>query len=65
MPKKTKSEKVPKQMQTLFDAITSRTNEVCKKNLNEEYAQLARQVTAALCRKRPSPLMGGRVNTWA
>lgn len=65
MPQKTKSEKVPKQMQSLFDAITSRTNEVCKKNLDEEYAQLARQVTAALCRKRPSPLMGSRVNTWA
>lgn len=65
MPKQTKSEKVPKQMQSLFDSITSCTNEVCKKKLNEEYAELARQVTAALCRKRPSPLVGSRVNTWA
>ncbi len=65
MPKKTISEKVPTKMKSLFDSITSSTNEVCKKNLNEEYAQLARQVTAALCRKRPSPLVGSRVNTWA
>lgn len=65
MPKKTKSEKVPKQMQSLFEAITSLTDDVSRKSLNEEYAQLARQVTAAMCRKRPSPLLRGRVNTWA
>ncbi len=64
MNKKTTSEKVPKQMQLFFDSITSCTDEMCKKNLNEEYAQLARQVTAALCRKLPSPLIKGRVKIW-
>ncbi|MCP4698301.1 MAG: hypothetical protein GY862_15820 [Gammaproteobacteria bacterium] len=49
---KTASEKVPKQMQKTFDAITTLTNAFCKKHLNEEYAQLSRQATAALCRKR-------------
>ncbi len=52
-------------MQATFDAITALTDQVCKQHLNEEYAQLARQATAALCRKRPSPLLSGYVNTWA
>ena len=59
------SERVPKSMQTKFDAITTLTDQVCQERLNEEYAQLARQVTAALCRKRPSPLANGRNNGWA
>jgi hypothetical protein len=33
--------------------------------LDEEYAQLARHATAALCRKRPSSLATGHHNTWA
>jgi hypothetical protein len=41
------------------------TDKFCKEHLNEEYAQLARKLTAALCRKRPSPLERGNVNTWA
>lgn len=60
-----KSEKVPKQMQSIFDAIVKLTDKVCKEHLNDEYGQLVCQATAALCRKRPSPLMTGYVNTWA
>ena len=60
-----KIRKVLNKTQRLFDAITSRTDEVCDKLLNQEYAQLARQLTAALCRKRPTPLVGSHVNTWA
>jgi hypothetical protein len=52
-------------MQDEFLTIVTFTDEFCKKNLNDEYAQLARYVTAALCRKRPSPLVNGRSNTWA
>ncbi|MGK5091219.1 DUF6398 domain-containing protein [Deltaproteobacteria bacterium TL4] len=65
MPKKSKNENVPKQMQATFEAIVDLTDKFCKESLNEEYALLARQATAALCRKRPSPLEGGRTNTWA
>jgi len=60
-----KSEKVSKPMQARFEAITNLTDAFCEKHLNEEYAQLARQATAALCRKRPSPLATGREATWA
>jgi hypothetical protein len=65
MPTTKKSEKVPKAMQEKFDAIVALTDEVCNEHLDEEYAQLARQATAALCRKRPSPLERGRVSSWA
>jgi len=60
-----KSDRVPKPMQTTFDAIIALTDAFCQAHLDEEYAQLARQATAALCRKRPSPLATGPLQTWA
>ncbi len=60
-----KSEKVPKQMQSTFDAVTALTDRFCTEHLNDEYRQLARQLTAALCRKRPSPLARGKPAVWA
>lgn len=59
------SERVPKPMQDTFNAIIALTDAFCRAHLDEEYAQLARQATAALCRKRPSPLAQGKLNTWA
>ncbi|MFQ6101279.1 MAG: DUF6398 domain-containing protein [Anaerolineae bacterium] len=60
-----KSERVPKKMRAKFGEIVALTDRVCEEYLDEEYAQLARQATAALCRKRPSPLERGRVDIWA
>lgn len=62
---KPKSDKVPKEMQTIYETIIGLTDPFCEKHLSEEYAQLTRQLTAALCRKRPSPLAKGRANSWA
>jgi len=62
---KPKSEKVPKKMQATYNTIVALTDGFCQEHLNEEYAQLARQLTAALCRKRPSPLSRGKPNSWA
>ncbi|MGH8064490.1 MAG: DUF6398 domain-containing protein [Candidatus Entotheonellia bacterium] len=59
------SERVPKPMQDTFNAIIALTDAFCRAHLDEEYAQLARQATAALCRKRSSPLAQGKLNTWA
>src|SRR5215468_11698275 len=59
------SEKVPKRMQDTFNAIVALTDTVCTAHLDGEYAQLARQATAALCRQRPSPLTTGHLKTWA
>jgi hypothetical protein len=60
-----KSERVPKPMEATFNAIVALTDSFCRAHLDEEYAQLARQATAALCRKRPSPLATGNIKTWA
>lgn len=65
MPKVSKSESVPKDLQSKFEEITARINEVCQSSLNEEYAQKSRQLVATLARKRPSPLLTGNPNTWA
>ena len=65
MAKAQKSETVPKAMQTKFDSIVAITDEFAQQHLNDEYAQMIRFATAALCRKRPSPLEKGRDKTWA
>ena len=65
MVRKSKSERVPKEMQPTFEAVVALTDRFCKERLNEEYVQLARQVTATLCRKRLSPLRQGQPRTWA
>jgi hypothetical protein len=65
MVKTTKSEKVPKDMQVIYDKIVALTDEFGGHHLNDEYTLLARYAIAALCRKRPSPLISGSPNTWA
>ena len=41
------------------------TDAFCKQYLNEEYAELCRKLVMILARKRPSPLLQGRLETWA
>jgi Domain of unknown function (DUF6398)/Plasmid pRiA4b ORF-3-like protein len=65
MAKTKKSENVPNTMLSKFDAIVAITDDFAKQHLNDEYAQLIRFATAALCRKRPSPLASGKEKTWA
>ncbi len=65
MAKAKKSENVPPAMQETFAQITALTNDFAQQHLDDEYAQLIRFATAALCRKRPSPLNSGKVATWA
>jgi Domain of unknown function (DUF6398)/Plasmid pRiA4b ORF-3-like protein len=65
MAKSPKSEDVPQVMAEKFNSIVTLTDEFARQHLNEEYAQLIRQATATLCRKRPSPLSQGQAKTWA
>ena len=65
MAKISKSERVPKTMQAKFNEIVTLTDSFCEEHLDDEYARLARYATAALCRKRSSPLVRGRANIWA
>ena len=52
-------------MQAKFEEITKLTDAFCSQYLNAEYAQMSRQLAAALCRKRPSPLVSGQAKSWA
>jgi len=65
MPKRSSSQHVPKDMQARFEEVTHLTDAFCRIHLNEEYAQLCRELTATLCRKRLSPLVLGKATTWA
>lgn len=56
---------VPAKMRETYEAVVALTDAFCRAHLNEEYADLARTLTATLCRKRPSPLAQGRPKTWA
>lgn len=57
--------KVPESMQAVYEEIAAISDAFCKEYLNDEYAELARKMTATLARKRPSPLVNGRANSWA
>ncbi|HEX9389296.1 MAG TPA: DUF6398 domain-containing protein [Anaerolineales bacterium] len=62
---KTNSLNVPKSMQALYSEITAISDAFCKEHLNDEYRDMARKMAATLARKRPSPLVNGRANSWA
>jgi hypothetical protein len=65
MPPKTKRVSVPESMLPHYEATIALTDALCAEKLNGEYAQLCREMTATLARKRPSPLVTEYVNTWA
>lgn len=48
-----------------FDEIAGLVEAFCNEHLNDEYADLCRKLTEKLARKRPSPLVSGKPNTWA
>jgi hypothetical protein len=56
---------VPKPMQAIYDAVVALTDAFCRDHLTGEYRALARAMTAALSRERPSPLASGQPRTWA
>jgi len=61
----TRSNVVPKFMLPVYTKIVGLIDDVCDRHLNSEYRDLARSMTAVLCRKRPSPLTSGQPRTWA
>jgi hypothetical protein len=50
---------------SIAKALIPMTDAFCQEFLNEEYAELCRKLVTALARKRPSPLLQGRLETWA
>ncbi len=65
MSKRSTSQQVPKDMQVRFDDITRLTDDFSQAYLTDENASRCRELTATLCRKRPSPLSQGKAATWA
>jgi len=49
----------------IAEELIEMTDAFCREFLNEEYAELCRKLASALARKRPSPLLRGRRETWA
>ena len=63
--KSSRSTAIPKLMQATYDAVVALTDAFSRDHLTDEYLDLARAMTAALSRKRPSPLASGQPRTWA
>ena len=49
----------------VLELIVAMTDQFCREQLNEEYAVLCRRLAEKLARKRPSPLLSGKPDTWA
>jgi hypothetical protein len=56
---------VPQKMVPAYEAVSELINSFCQANLSDEYAAMGREMTAALARKRPSPLLQGQPKSWA
>jgi hypothetical protein len=56
---------VPATARPAYETVVGLTDAFCREHLNEEYEALCRKLAGALARKRPSPLPGGKPETWA
>jgi hypothetical protein len=54
-----------KEAKAIAQVLNEMTDDFCREHLNGDYAELCRELTAALARKRPSPLLRGKLATWA
>ncbi len=63
MPKRKST--VDKEKKQAVEEIAGLVDAFCEEHLNEEYADLCRKLTEKLGRKRPTPLVSGKANTWA
>jgi len=57
--------KIPKSSEKNYHAISDIIQRFCEKHLDKEYQMLCEKLLLKLARKRPSPLLSGRSNTWA
>jgi len=65
-PKATPAPKPPREEKgESLAVIVGLIDQFCEVHLNEEYAGLCRKLAEKLARKRPSPLVSGRPQTWA
>ena len=60
-----KEPSVPAVVRPAHDAIVALTDSFCQEHLNDEYQALCRKLAGVLARKRPSPLLRGKADSWA
>jgi hypothetical protein len=56
---------IPEEVQPVFEIVAGLVESFCREHLNDEYATLRHKLTEKLARKRPSPLVSGKPQTWA
>ena len=56
---------IPESMRGKYDEIAPMIIAFCNEKLNDDYKGICLRLLEKLCRKRPSPLLRGRQNTWA
>ena len=56
---------IPIQMRPIYGELAEMISDYCSRFLSEDYRTLCLRLLEKLCRKRPSPLLKGRRNTWA
>jgi hypothetical protein len=60
-----KEPSIPATVRPARDAIVGLSDAFCREHLNEEYEVMCRRLAAVLARRRPSPLVSGKPQTWA
>jgi Domain of unknown function (DUF6398) len=56
---------IPQTARPAHDKIVNLTDAFCRERLNDEYEALCRKLAGVLARKRPSPLLSGKPESWA
>ena len=60
-----KEPSIPAAVRPAYDVIVGMTDTFCREHLNDEYEAMCRDLAGVLARKRPSPLISGKPETWA
>jgi hypothetical protein len=56
---------IPAAVRPVHDEIVALTDAFCQAHLDAEYGALCRKLVGVLARKRPSPLLSGKPESWA
>lgn len=56
---------IPKEMQGIYNCLAPAITVFCEAQLDARYLEKCLAALEKLCRKRPSPLLSGNLNTWA
>jgi len=64
-PQPSKEPSIPATARPAYEAVVGLTDAFCRDRLDAEYGSLCRKLAGVLARKRPSPLLSGKPESWA